>query len=95
MPGSAIFGMGLGLENFPYKSQIFQFFPFGSKKSLQVRSKSTRVKGGPASYLLWVKSMLGLGQSPSLNLTTTNNALNKKCLSLIVYNICCNVKIET
>jgi len=33
--GSAIFG--LGLENFPQKSQIFQFFPLRSRKSLWVR----------------------------------------------------------
>jgi len=42
--GSNIFG--LGLENFPLKYQFFLFFPFGVKKSLQVGSKSTRVKGG-------------------------------------------------
>jgi len=30
--GSAIYGLGLGLENFPKKHQIFQFLPFGSKK---------------------------------------------------------------
>jgi len=63
---SAIFG--LGLENFRLKSQIFQFFPFhsGQKKYLWVGSKSTRVKDGSASYLLRVKSMLRLGQGPSL-----------------------------
>jgi len=37
------------------------FFPFGSKKSLRVGSKSTWVKGGSASYLLRVKSKLGSG----------------------------------
>jgi len=36
----------------PLKMSNFQFFPFGSK--------STWVKGGLASYLLWVKSKLGL-----------------------------------
>jgi len=29
---SDIFGLDLGLENLPQKSQMFQFFPFGSKK---------------------------------------------------------------
>jgi len=44
----AIFGLGLGLglENFPPKSQIFQFFPLRVKKSGLVRSKSTWVKDG-------------------------------------------------
>jgi len=31
--GSAIFGLGLTLENFLLKSQIFQFFPLGSDGS--------------------------------------------------------------
>jgi len=44
--GSAIFGLGFGLENFPPKSQILQFFPFGEKKLPQVGSKSTWVKDG-------------------------------------------------
>jgi len=64
--GSAVNGLSLNLENFPIKCQIFQLFPFGSKKSLQVESKSTRVKGRLASYLLQVKSKLGSGQGPSL-----------------------------
>jgi len=34
----------------------------GQKKSLRVRSKSTRVEGGLAFYLLRVKSKLGSGQ---------------------------------
>jgi len=37
--GSVIYGLGLNLENFPWKCQIFQFF------SLRVGSKSTWVKG--------------------------------------------------
>jgi len=41
--GSAIFGLGLGLENFPKKYQIFSLS--GQKKSLRVVSKSTDVKG--------------------------------------------------
>jgi len=56
--GSAIFSLSLGLEN----------FPSGQKKSHLVRSKSTRVKPGSASYLLRVKSMLGSGQAPSLTI---------------------------
>jgi len=30
--GSAVFGLGSGLENFPLKSQIFQFFSVRVKK---------------------------------------------------------------
>jgi len=41
------------------------FFPSDQNKSLWVRSKSTRVKDRPASYLLQVKSMLISGQGPS------------------------------
>jgi len=43
----------------PKNVKFFNFFPFGSKKSL-------RVKGGLASYLMRVKSKLGSGQGPSL-----------------------------
>jgi len=54
---SAIFGFGFG--KFPLKNpKFFNYFPFGSKKSYQVQSKSTQVKDGLASYLLGVKSML-------------------------------------
>jgi len=60
--GSAIYGLGLNLEIFPKKCQIFQFFPFRSKKSVRVVSESTRVEGGPAFYLLRVKSKLVLGR---------------------------------
>jgi len=44
--GSAICGLGLNLENFPQKRQIFQFLPFGSKKISSGRVRkypSTRV----------------------------------------------------
>jgi len=46
----------------PKNPKIFNFFSFGSKKSLRVGSKLD----GFASYLLRVKSMLGSGQGPSL-----------------------------
>jgi len=49
---------------------IFQIF------SLQVRSKSTRDKGGSASYFLWVKSKLGSGLVRSGPISTVD-ALNK------------------
>jgi len=58
--GSAIYGLGFVLENFPYKSQIFQFF--WSKKISSGRVKKYQVKTGLASYLLRVKSMLGSGR---------------------------------
>jgi len=63
--GSAIYGLGLNLENFHLK--MSNFFPLGQKKSLRVRSKSTRVEGGLASSLLWVKSKLGSGPISSSN----------------------------
>jgi len=44
----------------PKNIQFFNFVHFGSKKSLRVGSKSIQVKGGSASYLLQVKSMLAL-----------------------------------
>jgi len=56
----------LVFRNFPYKSQIFQFFPFGSKKSHRVGPKNTGVKDWSAPYLLRVKSMLRLGQVRSV-----------------------------
>jgi len=46
----------------PKNVKFFNFFPFGSKKSLRVWSKSTRVKGRLASYLLQVKSKLMWGR---------------------------------
>jgi len=49
---------------FPLKISIF--FPSGQEKSHWVGSKSTQVKCRMASYLLRVKSILGLGQGPSL-----------------------------
>jgi len=52
---------GFGVGKFPLKITSFQFFHFRSKKYLRVGSKSTWVKDGAASYLLWVKSKLGLG----------------------------------
>jgi len=63
--GSAIFGLGLSLKN----SQIFQFFPLGSKKSHRVGSKITWVRAGLASYLRGSKvcsGWVGSGQGPSL-----------------------------
>jgi len=40
---------GFEFQKFPLKRQIFQFFPFRSKKSLWVGLESTRVEGGSAS----------------------------------------------
>jgi len=45
----------------PINVKFFNFFTSAQKKSLWIRSKSTRVKGGSASYLLWVKSKLKAG----------------------------------
>jgi len=54
----------LGLENFHLKSQICQFFSLRLKKLVGSGYKILRVKGELVSYLLQVKSMLGLGQGP-------------------------------
>jgi len=55
----------------PKNIKFFNFFPFGKKNLFRVGfgSKSTWVKGGSVSHLLWVKSMLGSGQGPSLQHT--------------------------
>jgi len=56
-----------GFGKFPLKMSNFSiFFPLEKKKSLRVGSKSIRVKGWSASYLLRVKSKLASGQGPSL-----------------------------
>jgi len=59
----AIFGLSLGLENFPQKSQIFQFFAIRVKKNLGGLGQKVPWL---ASYLLRVKSMLVSCQGPSL-----------------------------
>jgi len=46
-------------------TKYLNFFPFRSKNSIWVGSKSTWVKEGSASYLLRAKSMPWLGQGPS------------------------------
>jgi len=60
--GSAIFGLGLSLENLPLKSQIFQFFSLRIKKIASGRVKKYSGQSRVGSYLLWVKSMLGPGR---------------------------------
>jgi len=50
-------------------AKFFNFLPFGLKKSHRGGSKSTRFRAWSASYLLWVKSMFGSGQGPSLRVT--------------------------
>jgi len=56
-----------GFGKFPLKMSNFSIFcRLGPKKSLRVGSKSTWTKDGSASYLLRVKSILGLCQGPSL-----------------------------
>jgi len=62
------------LEKFPLKTSNFSiFFSLGQKKSLRVRSESTQVEGGSASYLLRVKSKLGLGPISNLDEYWTPN----------------------
>jgi len=78
--GSAISCLGFGFGKFPLK--MSNFFPLEQKKSLRVVSKGTRVKGGSASYLLRVKSKLGLGQGPSLVKRRYSFTHNLKSLSM-------------
>jgi len=61
--GSSQPSMGLVLvwKISPKNVNFFNFFPF------RIRSKSNRIKGGLASYLLQVKSKLGSGQGPRQN----------------------------
>jgi len=47
---------------FPPKIQKFSILNLGVKKSHQVRSKNTWVKPGSATFLLRVRSMIGLGR---------------------------------
>jgi len=68
----------------PKNVHFFNFFPFGSKKSLLVWSKSAQVKGGLASYLLSVKSKLGSVQSPSLVMIVNANQGNTKTNNNVV-----------
>jgi len=54
---------GFEFWKFPQKTSNFSIFcPSGQKKLLRVRSESTRVEAGLASYLLRVKSKLGSGR---------------------------------
>jgi len=50
----------------PKNPKFFNFFPLVTKKSHRVMSKSTQIKDGSASYLLWVQSKLRMGQGSSL-----------------------------
>jgi len=56
--GSKIFDPGR-VRPFWFGFEFFNFSPSGQKKSLWVGSKSTRVKGGSAPYLLRVINRLG------------------------------------
>jgi len=51
-----------GFEFWKFPLKMSNFSPSGQKKLLRVRSESTRVKAGSASYLPRVKSKLGSGQ---------------------------------
>jgi len=63
--GSAIFGLGLKIS--PKNTQIFQFFPSGSKKIFIGRVEKYPGQGqvGLLFNLLRVKSMLGFGSGPT------------------------------
>jgi len=67
---SAIFGLGLDFENFPLKSQIYQFFPLQIKENhIRLGQKVLRSKIG--RHLIYYKSKVcsgrvGSGQGPSL-----------------------------
>jgi len=78
----------LWFGKFPPKNlKVFNFFPFGSKKSLWIGSKSTPVKDGSASYLLRIKSMIGSGQGLSLVLSKMcflSNIIDRDAMKKIV-----------
>jgi len=58
--------LGFEFGQFPLKMSKFSIFcPSGQKKSLWVGSKSTRIKGWSAFYLLRIKRELRSGQGPS------------------------------
>jgi len=69
---STIFDLGLGLENFPQKSKIFQFFSLWLKKIASGRVKKYPGKDGLASYFLRVKSICSgwVRSGPISNLNT-------------------------
>jgi len=72
----AIFGLVLGLENFPLKIPNFPIFSLGVKKLPWVGSKSIRAKDGLASYLLRAKvcsGRVGLGPISSLHYNQFSN----------------------
>jgi len=63
--GSAIYGLGLHLENFLLQPQIFQFFSLWVKKNLFGLGQKVRLskKGQP---LIYCGSKVYAGQGPSL-----------------------------
>jgi len=82
--GSIFLWLGLGpgqpslvwVWKISLKMSSFSIFLFEWKKSPWFGTKSTQVKGGSASYLLWDKSMVGSGQGRSLDLSSQSGALN-------------------
>jgi len=58
---SAIFDLGLALENFPLKSQIFQFFAFQVKKNL-IGSGQEVPRSNPGQPLIYCRSKVCFGQ---------------------------------
>jgi len=58
---SAIFDLGLALENFPLKSQIFQFFAPSNKKSL-ISLGQEEPGSKPCRPLIYCGSKVCLGQ---------------------------------
>jgi len=62
--GSTIFGLGLSLDNFPKKSQIFQFFALWVKKNI---GWSQKVPGSELGWpLIYCGSKVFSDQGPSL-----------------------------
>jgi len=57
---------GFGFGNFHLKIPIFQFFAIQVKKTSSCRVKKYPGQTRVSLFLLWVKSMLGSGQGPSL-----------------------------
>jgi len=83
--GSAIFGMGLGLENFPYVklTNFSTFSHFGSKKSHRVGSKSSRV----SLFFTAGQKYVGVGSVPISSITSLKVNKRLDVTNKYMYNI--------
>jgi len=59
--GSVIFGLGLGLENFPKKTQNFQFFALLAKKISSGQLKKSLAQRRPGQPVIYCGSKACFG----------------------------------